>query len=281
MHGRSPAKLLRLAACLAIAFSAPAASAQTAALPEAKPPRVWIFNGTPGDDEHHALFEKTLGRMRAALTERLGVPVENMTVLYGPKSAGYDGVCTRESLLAEVAKAVAAAGADQPVWMIFTGHSNPTGSGANFNLPGPDVSARELREALAPTKPDARLAILFTTSSSGRFLRWLSGPGRLVLTATREDEEDNETEFPHVLAEVMENSASDGDRDGKLSLLEIFNACNAGVKAVYDAGKYMQRERAMLDGNGDKRGTQRPAREDAEPATRIAFTVSAPRTSFD
>ena len=67
----------------------------------------------------------------------------------------------------------------------------------------------------------------------------------------------------------------------RLSLLEIFNACNAGVKEFYDAGHFIQRERAMLDGNGDRRGTQRPAREDAEPASRVYFTLSGAAHKFD
>jgi hypothetical protein len=250
--------------------------------PATKPPFVWIFNGTPGDDEHHAFYENNLARLRAAFLTRLSVPPENLTVLYGPKSSGYDGVCSRENLLAEIGRAVKLATADQPVWMVFEGHSNPTDAGANFNLPGPDVTARDLRDAFAQTKPEAQLVIIFTTSSSGRFMRWIGGPGRLVVTATLEDEEDNETEFPHVLADVLENPASDADHDGKLSLLEIFNACNEGVKAVYDQGQFIQRERAMLDGNGDRRGTQRPAREDAEPASRVAFTIAgAARKKFD
>jgi len=44
----------------------------------------------------------------------------------------------------------------------------------------------------------------------------------------------------------------------------------------------MQRERAMLDGNGDRRGTQRPAREDAEPSSRVAFLLpTAQKPGFD
>jgi hypothetical protein len=275
MSGAAPSSMLFLAVWMACF---PAAKAQQA---HEKPPRVWIFNGTPGDQEHHEFYEKLLGRMRRALLERLSVPAENLTILYGPKSAGYDGVCTRENLVAELDKAVAVADADQSVWLIFQGHSNPTATGANFNLPGPDVSARELQKIFAPTKPSARLVILFTTSSSGRFMHWIAGPGRLVVTATLEDEEDNETEFPGVLASVLEDPASDQNHDGKLSLLEIFNACNRGVKAVYDAGGFMQRERAILDGDGDGRGTQRPARADAEPASTVAFTIAGGRRAFD
>jgi hypothetical protein len=250
-------------------------------LPPSKTPMVWIFNGVPGDDEHHAFFEKNLGALRTTLTKRFGLPAKNLTVLYGPKSAGYDGVCTRENLLAEVRKAVAVAAADQPVFLIFEGHSNPTAAGANFNVPGPDVTSRDLRDVLQPTKPGAQLAIIFTTSSSGRFMPWLAGPGRMAITATLENEEDNETEFPHVLATVLGRPESDQNNDGRLSLLEIFNGCNAGVKATYDKLGYMQRERAMLDGNGDKRGTQRPARVDAEPAGKVALPIADPAQHFD
>jgi hypothetical protein len=281
MCGWLPIKLACAGLWLCI-FVAPASRGEGEPAAAVKPPCVWIFNGTPGDEEHHAFYEKNLARLRGAFLERLSVPPENLTVLYGPKSEGYDGVCTRENLLAEIARGVNLAAADQPVWMIFEGHSNPTDAGANFNLPGPDVTSRDLRDAFAKTKPDAQLVIIFTTSSSGRFMRWIAGPGRLVVTATLEDEEDNETEFPHVLADVLENPATDADHDGRLTLLEIFNACNAGVKAVYDQGKFIQRERAMLDGNGDRRGTQRPAREDAEPASRVAFPIAgAARKKFD
>lgn len=280
MRGRPPIRCLLACVCLLLwtmgASQADEGKAATAPVAASAPkaPLVWIFNGTPGDDEHHAAYEKNLGRLRAAFLERLSVPPENLTVLYGPKSAGYDGVCTRENLLAAIAKGVQAVSSSQPVWMIFEGHSNPTDAGANFNLPGPDVTARDLRAAFEHAKPDAQLVILFTTSSSGRFMRWIAGPGRLVVTATLDDEEDNETEFPHVLADVLNDPASDADHDGRLSLLEIFNACNAGVKEAYDAGKFLQRERAMLDGNGDRKGTQRPAKEDAEPAAKIYFNIA-------
>lgn len=273
-------KLLPLALSLCLAGLALPHLGRSEAPAAESSPKVWIFTGVPGDEEHHALFERTLGRMRQALEHRFGIPSESLTILYGPESAGYDGICTRERLLDGIDKAVAAANSGSPVWIVFIGHSNPTASGANFNLPGPDVSARDLRDVFAKTHPEAKIAVLFTTSSSGKFLPWISGPGRLVLTATLFDQEDNETEFPHVLADVL-GSMDDPDGDGRLSLLEIFNACNAGVKAVYDSGGFVQRERAMLDGNGDRRGTQRPADEDAEPAREIFFPIVDSQRRFD
>ena len=73
-----------------------------------------------------------------------------------------------------------------------------------------------------------------------------------------------------------------GSRRACFRSWKFLNARNAGVKAVYDEGKFIQRERAMLDGNGDRRGTQRPAREDAEPAARVYFMIAgAAAKKFD
>ena len=54
----------------------------------------------------------------------------------------------------------------------------------------------------------------------------------MASNATLDSEEDNETEFPHVFASVLDDPASDANRDGRVSLLEIFNGCNAGVSQV-------------------------------------------------
>ena len=257
--------------------------------PAAKPPintatpRVWIFNGTPGDDEHHEFYEANLQSLRTSLTKRFAVPAANITVLYGPKNAGYDGPCTREALLAELEKVVAhakTAGAG-PVWIILEGHANPVPGGAMFNLPGPDVSMREIGDALKGCPPQVPLVVLGTTTVSTDMMKRLSGPGRYVITASSAGDKESETEFPRALAQALAADASDANHDGVLSITELFLATNEAVLAIYKQGDYIVTEHAQLDGNGDGKGTQRPAQEDAEPAERIGLAIGGGSAKFE
>jgi hypothetical protein len=246
-------------------------------------PRVWIFNGAPGDDEHHEFYEKHLAMMRKALTSRFALPADHVRVLYGPKDAGYEGPCTREAMLAELAGIVAHSktpGAG-PAWIILQGHANPVAGGAMFNLPGPDLSMREIGEALKGAAPEVPMVIIGTTTASADLVKRASGPGRCVLTATTAGDKENETEFPQALAESLAEPATDTNRDGLVSLTELFLATNAAVLKLYNAGNFIVKEHAQLDGNGDGKASQRPAPEDAEPASRIGFRTGGGQPAFE
>ena len=263
-------------------FSLCALSASTAA--DAVPkPRVWIFNGTPGDDEHHTFYERNLARLRKALTDRFGIPAENLMVLYGPKEAGYDGPCTREALLAELGKAAQSTQSANPapVWLIFQGHANPIPGGANFNLPGKDVTAREVGDALKSANPNVPIVTVMTAACSAAFVRPLSAPGRFTIVATTPADPENETEFPEALAIALESAGTDSNRDGMVSVTELFLSCHAHVHQIYEKQGFMIKEHAQLDGNGDGRGTQRPAPLDAEPAEKVGLRITQPEKKFE
>ena len=266
-----------------------AAPAPPPATVEAKPeiltatPRVWIFNGVPGDDNHHDFYEKNIASLRKSLTDRYGVPAGNITVLYGPRSAGYDGPCTRDTLLAQLAEVVTYTmkpDAGQ-AWVILQGHANPVKGGAMFNLPGPDVSMREIAESLKKAAPGIPLVLLGTTTASADLVGRLKGPGRFVISAATAGDKENETEFPTALAACLASEASDADHDGILTLTELFLATNAAVLAIYKEGDFIVKEHAQLDGNGDGKATQRPAPEDAGPASRIGLAAGGGKPKFE
>ena len=248
-----------------------------------KTPHVWIFAGTPGDEEHHALIESQLGRLRKTLTERFDIGARNLTVLYGPKSAGYDGVCTRENLTREI-KRVCELSQDEsngPIWLILLGHANKTAAGSNFNLPGDDISAREFGRALQGAREGATIVLIATTTASDPFLRPVAAPGRLIITATEPKDIENETEFPGALIQALEDPDSDTDKDGLLSVTEIFLATRAHVLSIYNEEQLIIREHALLDGDGDGSGSRRPSRRDAEPASRIGLSTNGKGREFD
>ncbi|MEZ5299603.1 MAG: hypothetical protein R3F11_02880 [Verrucomicrobiales bacterium] len=266
--------------------AAPPAGADAPKVPgtaPAPPPKVWIFNGTPGDEAHHETYEKLLGRLRETLAKRYAIPRANIKIYYGPESAGYAGPCTREALLAALKDAAAATqGASAaPAWIIFQGHANAIPGGANFNLPGPDASAREIGEALAGAGKDAPLVAIATTACAAAFIKPIAADGRIVMAATSASDPENETEFPNVLPDVLEAPATDADGDGTVSAAEIFLACHARVRAIYENGGFMIKEHPALDGDGDGRATARPAPADAGPAARVGLRLAGKANRFD
>lgn len=238
--------------------------------------RVWIFTGLPGDEEHHADFEKTLGSLKAAFTTRLGITPEELAIYYGPKTAGYAGETTRENVMAAIQK-IATSSRESPQtahWIFFIGHANAIRGGAQLNLPGPDLNSIDLAAALEACNPATSLTLVFTHTASAPFLRPLAAPGRVIITATAPPDIENETEFPAALAETLNSQSSDANKDGKLDATEIFMATRERVLGRYQKEKLIVREAALLDGDGDGRGTQRPAEIDATAAAKHFFTLT-------
>ena len=99
-----------------------------------------------------------------------------------------------------------------------------------------------------------------TIPASGFFVRDSSATGRVVITATAADAETNESQFHGHLAQVLHDPphAADGDRDrdGRLSLLDVYLGIVRRVMTEYRDGKLIPTEHALLDDNGDGRGTE-------------------------
>lgn len=238
--------------------------------------RVWIFTGLPGDEEHHAAFEKTLGSLKTAFTTRLGIAPGQLAIYYGPKAAGYAGESSRENVMAAI-KEIATISHESPQtahWIIFIGHAHGIRGGAQLNLPGPDLNSIDLAAALETCNPATPLNLVFTHTASAPFLRPLGAPGRVIITATAPADIENETEFPSAFAEALNAPASDANKDDKLDATEIFMATRELVLGRYKKEQLIVREAALLDGDGDGKGTQRPAEIDGTAAAKHFFTLS-------
>jgi hypothetical protein len=157
------------------------------------------------------------------------------------------------------------------LWLVLIGHGTFDGRAAKFNLRGPDVSAEDLAEWLKPVvRP---LIVINTASSSAPFLNKLSGPERVVITATKSGYEQNYTRFGEYLAGAIAEPKADLDKDGQTSLLEAFLTASHRVDEFYSAAGRLATERALLDDNGDGLGTRadffrgiRPVQEAEEGA---------------
>ncbi len=127
------------------------------------------------------------------------------------------------------------------LWLVFIGHGTFDGRTAKFNLRGPDISADDLAAALKPCRRP--LVILQCASASGPFLKALSAPGRVIITATRSGYEVNATRFGGYLAQANADPAADLDKDGQTSLLEAYLAASHQVEQSYQEQGRLMTER--------------------------------------
>jgi hypothetical protein len=231
------------------------------AKPAPRPDRALIVVGLPGDDDHAASFLELARTYREWLTGSLGFPEEGVRILFG--AAGEPsikaGAATREAIAEEAAKARAALAPESRLWVIVLGHANERAGHTFLHLPGPDLRDDELAKLFAGITCREQV-FWITTSASGGFLGALSAKGRIVITATTADQEFNETEFPYALADVCRKSAADLDldKDGKVSIWDVFLQLGKLVEARFAADERTPTEHALLDDNGDQTGTERP-----------------------
>jgi hypothetical protein len=138
-------------------------------------------------------------------------------------------------------------------WLILLGHGTYQKKVAKFNLRGADIAADELARSMEKNATPWRVVIC--ASSSSPFIHALSGKDRILITATKSGSEQNYSRFGDYLSQSLADERADLDHDGGLTLLEVFLHASAQLALWYDAEGRLPSEQALLDDNGDQRGT--------------------------
>ncbi|MBI1374030.1 MAG: hypothetical protein GC159_15015 [Phycisphaera sp.] len=176
-----------------------------------------------------------------------------------------------------------------PLWVVMLGHGTYDGRAAKFNLTGPDITADDLVEWLRPF--ERPVVVINAASSSAPYLKPLSAPGRVIITATKAGSEQNYARFGEYISHAIGDPDADLDKDGQTSLLEAFLVASRRVAEFYDADKRLATEHALLDDNGDGLGTRsefyrgvRPVKKaasDAEPDGYRAHLLALVPSDFE
>ena len=218
-----------------------------------------IVVGLAGDPEHAKTFQKW-GANLAEASSRLGIPAEQVVYLVDQPGEGIknvSGPSTREEIGKAFEKFGKQAGPEDLIIVTLIGHGSYAGGTAKFNLPGPDMSAADFN-AMLTKLPTKQVVFVDTTSSSGPFVQELSGPGRTIVTATRNGAEQYATLFGGFFVDALTSEAADADKNKRISVLEAFNYAKTEVARAYERQGLLSTEHALLDDNGDKEGSQTP-----------------------
>jgi hypothetical protein len=207
-------------------------------------PAVLVVVGAPGTPEYATQFAAWAG-----LWEQACAKSGTAFAAVGLDEPGPTPDLTRiQRILASHAEESTAA-----LWLVLIGHGTFDGRTPKFNLRGSDLSAKDLAEWLKPVRRP--LAVIDATSSSAPFLKELSAPGRIIVTATKSGFEQNYARFGQYFTEAIVDPKADLDKDGQTSLLEAFLSASHAVGQFYAAAGRLATEHALLDDNGDGLGT--------------------------
>jgi hypothetical protein len=233
-----------------------------------------IVVGLAGDPDHGELFQKW-GSALAEASEHAGITSERLIYLSDAKEdARVNGRATREEITSALTGFAQAAAPEDVVYVVLVGHGSYDGSTARFNLPGPDMTPADF-DALLKKVPARNVVFVDTSSSSGPFIEGLSAPGRTIITATRNGAEQFTPLFGGYFVEAFSVDGADADKNERVSMLEAFQYAQSEVARAYEREGLLATEHALLDDNGDKKGSPDPTPTGAEGRLAAALSLGS------
>ncbi len=226
-----------------------------------------IISGPGGEEEYIKRFAKWSQELNSALVDKLGFAPENVTLLT-------EASATSKATAAEVRKALTELRSnckpDNTVFIFFIGHGSFDDKTAKFNLVGPDINVTEYA-SLIKALPSKRVVVINMATASGEFIKPLSMPGHITITATKSGMETNATHFPEYFIKALTTKDSDADQNNRISVLEAFNYATLQLEKFFKEQNRLVTEHAMLDDNGDGKGSEKATDEEGSLAKTTYF----------
>jgi len=233
-----------------------------------------------GDEEHEEKLTLAVDRLVSSAGPVFGVKPEHVRVQLSSgamtKKIAGSKPCDRSSLV-ELAADLSVSSDSQSQYFFFViGHSHLDGRSCQFNIVGPDIDQMDYAKLFGKL-PGKEQVHWIGLPASGYWIKPLTGANRTIITATEADHEITAIEMPFALGGILAGTAEhakleDIDKDGRLTLLDLYLAVNIEVHQSFVTQDYLPTEHAQLDDNGDGRGTelQEPylPKKEGEPAKR-------------
>jgi hypothetical protein len=154
---------------------------------------------------------------------------------------------------------------DDRAALYLIGHGSFDGEEYKFNLPGPDITAQDIKDLL-DALPGRNHFVLNTSSTSGAMVELITGVPAprdddeptaagtsdkyLLVAATRNGNERNATHFGRYFAEALSSEAADINKNNNVSVQEAFDYAARQVETYFaDAGR-LATEHPQLRGSG-------------------------------
>ena len=217
-----------------------------------------LIGGLGGAPEQSARIGTHLRDTYHALTGPLGFERDKVTVLAEQAlqdEAFVSGLSTADNIRGQFATMSSQGSEDDMLLVALFGHGSSDGQRAALNIPRRDLTDLDYA-SLSDGLPMGLQVWICTMSVSGPFIRALSTPGRIVITATRTATQRNQTVFPDYFAASLTDEDADLDQDGSLSVDEVFQYSAEKTAFHYSSRGQLATEHSLIDDTGDGEGSR-------------------------
>jgi hypothetical protein len=209
-----------------------------------------VVSGATGGENYAAQYAGWTDSFTRTLTGTLKFEPARITVLSESEDA--QTAATAENVRKSIASVRQVMKREDLLVILLVGHGTFDGTDAKFNLVGPDLESGAWAALLQPLP--GRVVIINSTAGSFPFIQRLSGPRRIVITATDSIAQRFDTIFAEYFVKAFESGSADLDKNQRVSIWEAFAAAAAGVRRHYQQRGQLSTERPLLDDNGDAQG---------------------------
>jgi len=156
---------------------------------------------------------------------------------------------TRSALLIHFQNLAESMNEDDRAAIYLVGHGSYDGEQYKFNISGPDITDADLAEILE-SFPGQNHFLVNTSSTSGAILEALESDQRVIITATRNGNEKNATEFGNYFAAALASDIADINKNNNVSIQEAFDFAERSVAEFFESSGKLATEHPQIRGEG-------------------------------
>ncbi len=237
-----------------------------------------IICGSGGEEEYRVKFVAWGNRLRRILVEDFNHPESNAYLLNEACQEESEAEVLETSLenirsvFSEIGERISP---KDDLFVFLIGHGSFFRGVSKLHIPGPDIAAGDLKNLLEQI-PARRIVLVNASSSSAGFVNELSGPGRIICTATRTVDQKDATEFMEFFIQSLQEGSADQDRDERISVLEVCRQAASMTNAWYMSQGLIPTEGAILDDNADGLGSRLFEEVEGLGAQQITISLTDP-----
>lgn len=223
------------------------------------PDRAWIVVSLVDQSFLRAELLETTRTLHRGLQTRMGIEAENITVMVGDED--FSQTLASDEIIATVADktlvidSIQSSDESDRAWLFWIGYASGT-EGYQFHVAGPDLNGNEISSAIKQMSARTKL-VWFLTPCSGVIIEKVSDSNTVIVTATESIDEINGTRMTEELASLLDgtDAIDDVDADGRTTVLDWYASACLRLQRTYAANDLILSEHALLDDDGDGRGT--------------------------